>query len=469
MSSGHSVSESEDSLAAGPPRATARPPRRLLFISYDFPPCTAPGALSCGEIAAYLPDYGWDPVVLSVKERHYRAVDRRRVPPASVIRTGKVPHPLEITDRLRTRLRGHGENRAATAGQGNGADAPSFTRAVRDLVLASLGTPDRQTGWIPSAVIAGLRACRQQAIKSLVSSGPCWTNHLVGLLIAQWTRLPWVAHFRDPWSHNPVSKDDGSLTLRSHAALERIVVTRADRVVCVTPRHTRLLQQLYPVSAEKFVTIPNGYDAAAWKEAWGGSLGPPKVDRTQFVITYTGSIDEERTPEPVFRAARRLVEDGEIDIERLRFDFVGWCEMVRGRRLEEVVAEHGLGGRVRIESPLMKVETFRRLGQSALLLLLAEGLTLQVPSKAYEYLRVGRPVLALAPADGAVADLFATTGGGWVVQPSDGPGIEAALRDAYVGWREGRDLWRPDPETLSRYDRASLAGRLAEVLDRVAS
>ena len=155
----------------------------------------------------------------------------------------------------------------------------------------------------------------------------------------------------------------------------------------------------------------------------------------------------------------------EIDIGRLRFDFIGWCETVKGRPLEEVVAEHGLSGHVRVESPLMKTETFRRLAQSGLLLLLAEDLTLQVPSKAYEYLRAGRPVLALAPREGAVADLFATTGGGRVVDPTDSAGIEAVLREAYLGWSDGRDVRLPDQEAVSRFERAELTGQLAKVLD----
>jgi glycosyltransferase involved in cell wall biosynthesis len=234
----------------------------------------------------------------------------------------------------------------------------------------------------------------------------------------------------------------------------------------VTERHTHLLRQLYPgLRAEKFVTIPNGYDEAPWNNVSRRDLRASETSGQEFVITYAGSIDEERTPEPIFQAVRRLIDAGELDIERLRFDFIGWCETVKGRPLEAVAAWYGLNGRVHVEDALIKTETFRRLAQSALLLLLAEGLTLQVPSKAYEYLRAGRPVLALAPREGAVADLFATAGGAWVVEPSDGPGIGAALREAYLGWSKGRDARLPDPRVVSRFDRAGLAGELAAVLD----
>jgi hypothetical protein len=193
--------------------------------------------------------------------------------------------------------------------------------------------------------------------------------------------------------------------------------------------------------------------------------GAPGTSGEKFVVTYAGSIDEERTPEPVFEATRRLIDAGELDVERLRFDFIGWCEMVKGRRLEEVAGEHGLDGCVRVESALIKSETFHRLAQSALLLLLAEGLTVQIPSKAYEYLRAGRPMLALAPRDGAVADLFATTGGAWVVEPTDARGIDAALREAYLAWSKGQDARLPEPGMVPRFDRARLAGEMAKIID----
>src|SRR5262245_8602415 len=197
---------------------------RVLFVSYDFPPSAMPGAASCAEIVRYLSLYGWEPTVLTANERHYDTVDARRQPPVPVLRTSMLPHPIEIYGRIRRRIRkgvqnSHSprlSNRAETEGTPHGLTA----RILRGLIW--LGAPDLYTGWIPATIITGARACRKLGIRCLVSSGPWWTNHLVGLILARLTRIPWVAHFRDPWSTGTM-RGDKNLVHRLTARLERMV------------------------------------------------------------------------------------------------------------------------------------------------------------------------------------------------------------------------------------------------------
>jgi glycosyltransferase involved in cell wall biosynthesis len=239
-------------------------------------------------------------------------------------------------------------------------------------------------------------------------------------------------------------------------------VTRADSVVCVTAQHTDLLRRRYPgLPAGKFATIPNGYDESEWEGVHDSSA----YQAAKFVITYAGWLYEERTPEPLFRALRSLIDHGNVDISRLQIDLIGWCEMAQGQSVKALAARWGLDRHLRIEGPFTKIETFRRLTSSSLLLLLAEGWTLRVPAKAYEYLRARRPVLALAPTEGAIADLFRRTGGAWVVEHTDDPGIMAAVREAYRGWSGGQPARISDPLIVTEFDRARLASRFAAILD----
>jgi hypothetical protein len=186
------------------------------------------------------------------------------------------------------------------------------------------------------------------------------------------------------------------------------------------------------------------------------------------VVAYAGTLDDDRTPEPLFKAARGLIDQGELDGGHLRFDFVGHCGTAQGRRLVDIAAEWGLEKCLRLHGVLSKAETLAVVVRSDLLLLLAEGWPLQIPAKTYEYLRAGLPILALAPPDGAVAALMGVTGGAWVVDPSNESGIRSALRDAYRGWRQGQPTQRPDPAAVARFDRAGLVGELASVLSRIA-
>src|SRR5678815_614782 len=91
---------------------------------------------------------------------------------------------------------------------------------LRRWLLSLLLVGDAYLGWIPPATLAGLKATRGHRVRHLLSSGPPWTCHLVGLLLSRITGLPWIAHFRDPWSQARVSPEKG-LPMRVNAALER--------------------------------------------------------------------------------------------------------------------------------------------------------------------------------------------------------------------------------------------------------
>jgi len=101
---------------------------------------------------------------------------------------------------------------------------------------------------------------------------------------------------------------------------------------------------------------------------------------------------------------------------------------------------------------------------SGLLLLLAEGLSLQIPGKTYEYLRAGRPILALT-SEGSLADLLRKTGGAWVVDPSDEAGIADAVRTAYQAWKHQLAVPMANRALVTSFDRRLLAGRFAELFD----
>src|SRR5215471_9699134 len=143
---------------------------RVLFVSYDFPPCARIGAFSCAQIVRYLPSHGWDPIVLSVREQYYEMRDPRLEVPAHVIRTRVLPHPLALYQRVRAS--GHHDGTPESfrdTSPAPGRDARGMA-AVRDAIVSLLDSPDIYAGWIPPAVIAGLHATRRFGVTRLVSS-----------------------------------------------------------------------------------------------------------------------------------------------------------------------------------------------------------------------------------------------------------------------------------------------------------
>jgi hypothetical protein len=133
----------------------------VLFVSYDFPPGARIGAFSCAQIVRYLPSFGWDPVVLSVREQYYEFRDPKLEVPAQVIRTRVLPHPLALYHRAQ--VSGHHDSTPEPfrdTRPAPGHDARGIA-AARDAIVSLLDCPDVYAGWIPPAVIAGVRACRR--------------------------------------------------------------------------------------------------------------------------------------------------------------------------------------------------------------------------------------------------------------------------------------------------------------------
>jgi hypothetical protein len=438
--------------------------RRVLVVTIDFPPSRAMGAQACAQLARHLPRHGWDPIILTVRDRHIEDRDASAAPVSAraIVRTGVIPHPLTLYRRLARR-------RPGTGAAGPGDPSSSEGRVLRRWALSLLRIPDAYSGWIPPAVIAGLAAIRNHRVDHIFSSSPHSTNHLVGLALATLSGRSWTAQFRDPWTYPWAqwrqSKPLSAVSARIERALERMVLRRADVVACVTDRHTQWLRHVYPdVPGDKLVTIPNGFDGAEW-ETLEGESPRGSVRNDKFVIRYAGSLYHRRSPAPLFQALGSLIDAGEVARERVRVELIGRCDTAQARGLTDLAVGCGLAGCVELTGPFGRAETLWRMVHADLLLLLAEELTHQIPGKTYEYLRAGRPILALT-SEGAVADLLRRTGGAWVVDPGDAAGVMAAVREAYRHWRDGRGGPRPDPEVVLAFDRRLLAGRFAELFDR---
>lgn len=439
------------------------------MVVSTFPPSIEMGAQTCGQIARHLPRHGWTPIVLTPREPgvdHHQGTPPGLEPDVTVVRTGVLPHPVQLLRRLRAVSKSRSEGAVAagvTVGPGR---RPGWLRRA---VLEALNIPDIVTGWILPAVVAGRRLVRRSDIACLFSSGPAWSSHLAALGLARWTGLPWVAHFRDPWSQGSGYFRGSPWADRVNARLERAVVERATTVICVTDRHTDLLRRHYATcDAGKFVTVPNGYDGAEWEqaEADAGATGANAMAK-QFVITYAGALYVGRSPLLVLEALGRLVQTGDLTLDQVRLDIVvndGNSQLPDGRDIMEVAREMGLAASVQVLGPLPRRETLRRLLGSNLLLLLGHNFTVQIPGKLYEYLRTGRPILALAPA-GAQTDLLRATGGAWIVEPDDATGVVKAVRDAYRRWQAGQSGPQADARLVSGFDRRVLVGRFATELN----
>ncbi len=320
------------------------------------------------------------------------------------------------------------------------------------LQLRRFVVPDENATWALTAIPAGIRLVREHEIDVVVSTSPPGSTHLIAAGIARATGARWVADLRDSLVAHAHRRADTTATKAKaamHGRVARLVAARADAITCVSEAISEETRALEPRG--RVVTIPNGCD-------FDDVVGLERSPSERFRITHTGSFFGRRDPRPFLRA----LAGSQLDVQaRFLGDF---------RPADRVWAvDHGLSDRIELipYAPRSTSLALQRDSEALLLLIPeADGRGRGVLSgKVFEYIAVGRPILAAVPPDGAAAELIRETGAGIVAAPDDPEAIRDALEELHARWTAGA---LPDVE-LSADWRTKLSRRtrveeMAEVL-----
>jgi glycosyltransferase involved in cell wall biosynthesis len=435
----------------------AAPGRTVLIISYAWPPAGGAGVQRVLKFVKYLPEYGFRPVVLTVEGGTYAAEDATmvgEVAPGTPVYRSRSAEPAALYRRFTGMKKGEPIPVAVLAER-----SLDLRKRIAHFIRLNLFVPDAKIGWLPFAVREGSRAIRLERPDVIFSSAPPPTTHLVAEVLARHFRLPWVADFRDPWTEIHYYEGHSRLApaRAMDTALERSVIRHADRLVFVTRLDSERYRKLYG-HADKHVTITNGYDEADFQSAPHEPRDPER-----FVLMHLGSIGTERNPERLYTAIANLSARGLITPRTFRLVLVGKVEpsVVESYRCASVEPF--------VEQvPYVPHREAVRMAQRAHALLLlvtrSEDNERILPGKTFEYLRHGRPVLALGPPDGEVARVLEETCGGRVLRYDDGAGITRQLESWIDAWKAGRAPDGPSEVDLDRFSRRHLTMQLSKVL-----
>ncbi|WP_343731623.1 glycosyltransferase [Duganella sp.] len=397
------------------------------MIAYHYPPMRGgSGIHRTLSFTQYLPQSGWEPLVLTVSPHAYPDYD---------IATGAPAHRSFALDSAR---------HLALCGRYPGL----------------LSQPDRWISWWFSAVPAGLRLIRRYRPTAIWSSYPIATAHLIGLTLHRLSGLPWIVDQRDPMIDQDYPPDP--TRYRIHRWIEQQALRRGAAIVCTTPGAVRdLNQRLRSEHTARIELIENGYDEASFiaAEIYPSPARPPKP----FRLLHSGVIyPSERDPRALFGALARLRASGAIHAAsfRLVLRASGHDDYLRGltRGLEDIVE---------LAPPLPYHEGLAEmLDADGLLLLQAANCNHQIPAKLYEYLRARRPLLALTHPDGDTAGALRRAGIDTIGRLDVAEDIVAALTRFLYLCRERRAPLAPST-FISQCSRAARTRELAALLDRI--
>jgi len=444
--------------------------KRILIISSNFPPTSGSGVQRVVGFVKYLPEFGWDPYVLTIVPGPYHATGSPsevpdNLPSDRIVRT-PFPDIRLAGKRLLLRLAGKG----APSTPAETARARATDERTGSLLWSLANTfvfvPDPEVGWLPFGVRGGLSTIRRAGISAIVSSAPAFTAHLIALRLKRKTGVRWVADFRDPWSQNPYIGLSAFGVIRHpiDVFLERRVLQFADVTLSDTAPRAAAFAQLRVRDIEgKVRVITNGYDP---DEFSGIAHRSPE----KFTTTYTGSFyGEARSPVPFLRALAEVIESGLIERHRIRVNIIERFS----QRTARLAARCKLSDVVTVRTGLSHAEALREQVNASVLLLIVRNDSagmVECPAKLFEYLGARRPILALAPKGGVASELIREANAGTVVNASNRREMKEAIVKYYSEHeRTGDVAYHGRGEVIRRYERPVLAGQLARLLDSLTS
>ncbi|OGU47284.1 MAG: hypothetical protein A3H45_12535 [Ignavibacteria bacterium RIFCSPLOWO2_02_FULL_55_14] len=432
--------------------------KKVLVVSYYFPPSGGPGVQRVLKFVKYLPQFGWQPVVLTVQNGDFPARDEsllNEIPADIRVHRTKIFEPYRV---YRFLTRKPPDSAVDVENIPQVEKKRSIMERFAGLVRETFFIPDARIGWFPYAVPEAMQIVRNEGIDAVYTSSPPYTTALIGLELHRRTKLPWIAGFRDPWIGFLSSPERWALPRAVDMYLEKTVYQEADLVECAWAGILEDFRRKYPEgNALKAVHLPNGFDSADYPAA-----APRNNDR--FTVTYTGSMYGKRNPATFLRSVEELVAEGAVDANKIRLSFVGRF----GAEVKEMINRSTIRPSVERLDYVAHAESIRRLTESDLLLLIVDESKDSreiVPGKVFEYLGARKPILALTDVDGAVARLIAETSSGRAVNNQDVPSIKAAFVECYRNYLYHTSSIQPNEEEVRKYERREVTRRLAELLD----
>jgi glycosyltransferase involved in cell wall biosynthesis len=448
---------------------------KVLVIAYRFPPQGGGGVQRTLKFVKYLPQWGWLPVVHTVRNPHWPLRDDTLLDelPLGVRVYRTLTLEFERLQGAAGSLFAEGETRRDNGDDGAAASPRPASRlrrsckTVANIIHRHVLIPDPQVAWIPPAFLKSLYIIRRTGAALIYTSSPPNSTQVLGLLLKRVTKLPWVADFRDPWTEGIRRRQayQGNRgRQRLEEAWERAVLTQADHVVVTTEKTLEQFVGKYPsISAAKFSVITNGFDPADFVAI---PSAPSLLDPRQFNITLTGNVEAMFDAQPFFRTLSELLnEDAEI-CSRLRVNFIG----TKRGKYDDYLRQHRLDGHVRYIGYVPHATCLQYLAESDALFLcqipVYESASTKLSGKLFEYLYMRKPILALT-LPGLTADILSRSGLGMVVDPNDRAGIKKALHDLYFRQKVGQTPVVPDEAYIDSFNRMHQTQRLAQIFERL--
>lgn len=433
--------------------------KKVLIITYHWPPMGGGGVQRWLKMSKYLRDYGWEPIIFTVTDAEISLPDEsllEEIPTA--VETIRVPiwEPFA----LYKKFTGKKSDEKVQPGLLSEGEGKQWLNNIALWIRGNVFIPDAKRFWIKPARKALIQYLKENQVDAIVSTGPPHTTHMIALGAKQKTGIPWLADFRDPWTFIDYY-DKLKLSPyadKKHHALERKVLNHADKTITVTWSWAdEFNKRNFKREVE---VITNGYDPADFE-----TEHKPTLD-SYFSITHIGSMNADRNPKAFWPVLKQLKESDPRFSEKLKIKLIGPVD----RSIFQAIEKHDLSENLEHIKNLPHQEVIPHLQRSAMLLLPLNdtpNISGVVPGKLFEYMGAERPILCIGKTDGDAARILLEANAAEVIDFKDGAKMKTVLESAFDKFQDG--LLEVKNSNYRKYGRDKLAGQICNVLNEITS
>ena len=426
--------------------------KKVLIISYYWPPAGGPGVQRILKYAKFLPENGWKPIILTVNKGEYPAVDESiqiEIPNDCTVIKCRSLEPYSIYKNFF----GQGRDETIPIGVLTRQNL-SWKKQIANLIRLNLFIPDARIGWYPYARKTGLKIIKRYKPEIILSSSPPATTHLIAQTLSRKSKIPWVADFRDPWTNIYHYDQLPKLKLikKTDQFLENRVLKKASAVTVVSSNFF-----LENRNDRKIVLLPNGYDKLDMNFKGGNH------NNKKFTIRYMGSLKIRQYVDSFYNILLELSSNIEFR-DNICLEFIGYVdplvrERIKNKQIPIEIVYHGYLPHQKALYLVSKADLLLHIIGTSRYEKVVTG------SKLFEYLMVQKPILSYGPKGGEADRILTETGGGKMFDFNDKSGAVNYLKYYFKLWKRKDFSFSPNLDKIKSFDRSNLTKELVQIFE----
>lgn len=429
--------------------------KKILIITYYWPPAGGPGVQRWLKFTKYLPEFGYKPHVYIPENPSYPIIDEtlaKDINPKVKIVKNKIWEPYQLAEKLNPK------NKAYKGGHFEKKESQSFMSKLSVFIRGNFFIPDARKFWINPSIEFIQDYIQKENIDTIVTSGPPHSLHLIGLGLKKSNpNLRWIADFRDPWTQISYHKELKLTTwaAKKHKDLEHEVMSKANLVLATSYTDGDNFKK---IGAKRVEVITNGFEEVKQET---------EKDKEYFHITYSGGLEMLRNPLSLWKAINDLSKSNSSFKNDLKLNFYGSL----ADDVKQTIVDEGLNSNLVVHGYVSHQESLDAINKANVLLLTnfdnvaSKGI---IPGKLFEYMATGNPILAVGPNEADVEKILLKTKAGEYFNHQEVEKIKSTILNIYNQWLVNpKSKFMTNEKEVQQFNRKNLTKKLAEIIHTI--